>query len=130
MTDKPKVLLVEDNPINQKVASFHCRNFGFEVDIAENGKIGVEKFIENKYFFILMDIRMPILDGYGAVRLIREYETHNQPGHHIPIIALTANAFDSDRQECMESGMDEYVAKPYTAEDLKTALRRLHLLSE
>lgn len=117
-----KVLLVEDNPVNVMVASVTLRNSGCEVDIAANGKVGVEMAALEKYDCILMDVRMPVMDGLEATRRIREIE--KSTGRHVPIIALTASALTDDRNECFEAGMDDYLGKPFTLDSLKNALSR------
>jgi signal transduction histidine kinase len=117
-----KVLLVEDNPVNVMVASVTLRNSGCEVALAANGKIGVEMAISGKYDCILMDVRMPVMDGLEATRQIREIE--KTTGHHVPIIALTASALTDDRNECFEAGMDDYLGKPFNLDSLKNTLSR------
>ena len=115
-----KALVVEDNLINQLVAKKILEKEGFEVDISENGVEAVEAVQENNYAFVLMDIQMPEMDGYEATKKIREME--KLTGHHLPIIALTASAMDVDRELCIQSGMDEYVAKPVSRVTLLKAL--------
>jgi two-component system, sensor histidine kinase and response regulator len=115
-----RALVVEDNLINQLVAKKILEKIGFEVDVAENGVEAVEAVQKTNYAFVLMDIQMPEMDGYEATKNIREME--KQTGHHLPIIALTASAMDVDRELCILSGMDEYVAKPVNRADLLNAL--------
>ncbi|TVQ01363.1 MAG: hybrid sensor histidine kinase/response regulator [Balneolaceae bacterium] len=115
-----KVLVVEDNLINQLVAKKLLEKEGFEVDISENGVEAVEAVQKTNYAFVLMDIQMPEMDGYEATKKIREME--KQSGRHLPIIALTASAMDVDRELCILSGMDEYVAKPVNRFTLIKAL--------
>ncbi|MGD2088669.1 MAG: response regulator [Candidatus Aminicenantes bacterium] len=116
------ILLVEDNVFNQKVAIFNLKKYHYRVDLAENGKIAVEKFKNHRYDLVLMDIQMPIMDGYEATELIRnlEQEKFQQRGIevHTPIIAMTANALKEDEEKAFASGMDAHLAKPFSAEKL------------
>lgn len=108
-----KILLVEDNELNQEIAVELLKEAGFILDTAEDGTIAVEKMQKAKpgqYDLILMDIQMPIMDGYEAVCQIRKLK--NPETANIPIIAMTANAFEEDRQKALEAGMNEHVAKP------------------
>lgn len=108
-----KILLVEDNELNREIAVELLKEAGFILDTAEDGTIAVEKMQKAKpgqYDLILMDIQMPIMDGYEAVRQIRKLK--NPETANIPIIAMTANAFEEDRQKALEAGMNEHVAKP------------------
>jgi len=104
-----EILLVEDNRVNQKVAMAIIRKLGCHVDIAENGKVALEKLSRKSYDMIFMDCQMPVLDGYEATRRIRESEGEEE---HIPVIAMTANAMQGDREKCLKAGMDEYIPKP------------------
>lgn len=124
---KQKVLLVEDNPINQKVAGIYLKRLGFDMEIAENGKIGVEKFSHNDYDIILMDINMPVMDGFQATFLIREIERNEKPGTRTRIVAVTANALKGDRERCLQVGMDHYISKPYLPSDLERAFLALKI---
>ena len=112
-----KVLLVEDNPVNQEVAGAILRRFGCEVAIAEGGIDGVAEATSKPWDIILMDCQMPDLDGYEATRRIRAWEAEQAAaGKHLPrmpIIALTANAMRGSREQCLAAGMDDYVTKPF-----------------
>lgn len=119
---KLHVLLAEDNLINQKVAMMVVQKMGFTVDVAMNGKIAVDKFSQNSYDMILMDIMMPEMDGIEATKIIREIEKNKTPGKRIKIVALTANAMKEDREKCLSSGMDDYLSKPFKPEDLESLL--------
>ena len=119
--DNNKVLVVEDNAINQLVAKKILEKEGFDVDISENGVEALEAVQNNDYAFILMDVQMPEMDGYEATKKIREMEKNT--GRHLPIIALTASAMDTDRELCIQAGMDEYVAKPVNRVSLLKALK-------
>lgn len=104
-----QILLVEDYPTNREVALAHLKNLGCFVHIAENGKIAVEKFRKNPVDLILMDVQMPEMDGYQATQLIRTLPG----GQSVPIIGMTANAFDSDLSNCFKSGMNDVITKPF-----------------
>ena len=118
-----RVLLVEDNSMNREIATAILEEAGFKVDTAENGAIAVEKvtyYPEGFYDVILMDIQMPVMDGYTATRKIRSLE--NKAIAKIPIIAVSANAFDEDRQTSLEAGMNGHLAKPIVVDELLEVL--------
>ena len=116
----PRVLLAEDNLVNQKVALRLLARLGVEVDIVSNGREAVQQVIHAAYPLVFMDVQMPDMDGLEATRTIRADNTIQQPY----IIAMTANAFEEDRKNCMEAGMDDFVAKPVSVKDLQNALLR------
>ena len=122
--DGRKILLVEDNELNQEIAQAILENVGFIIDTADDGTIAVEmmkKMSADTYDLILMDVQMPIMNGYEATRAIRAL---NDPvKSKIPIVAMTANAFDEDRQEAIDAGMNGYVAKPINIEKLMETLK-------
>lgn len=118
-----RVLLVEDNPVNRMVAETMLGQFGIEVHAAENGLEALELYEQWPYDMILMDLQMPVMDGLEATQLIRKQEFRS--GKHTPIIALTANAMQGDRERCLESGMDGYLAKPVTLERLGQEMTRV-----
>jgi signal transduction histidine kinase/ActR/RegA family two-component response regulator len=113
------ILLVEDNLLNQKFAMTSLERAGHHVDLAENGRIAVEKFKNTPYDLILMDIAMPIMDGIEATRVIREIEAGKK---RIKIVAVTAHVMVTDREKCLEAGMDEYISKPYRPNELLSIL--------
>lgn len=112
-----KVLVVEDNKINQKVIIAKLAKFDIYPDLAENGQMALEKLAQNTYDLILMDCQMPIMDGYMATRELRLLEIKNKQPHQV-VIALTANALEGEREKCLASGMDNYLAKPIISQQL------------
>ena len=117
-----RLLLAEDNPINQKLAIVLLQKAGYSVDAVENGAQALEKIQANPYSAVLMDVQMPEMDGLEATRLIRELE--KDTGQHVPIIAMTAHAMQGDRERCLEAGMDDYVSKPLEPKVLFNVLER------
>jgi PAS domain S-box-containing protein len=115
LTRHLQVLLVEDNDINRLYAKSILNKWRCEVDIAENGLVAIEKVKNNNYDIVLMDVQMPVMDGYEATRAIRILDGDRK---EIPILALTANATKSDVQKCLASGMNDYLPKPFTPDDL------------
>ena len=116
-----RVLLAEDNPVNQKVALGLLERLGYRADLAANGKQAVARAEQQPYDLILMDLQMPEMDGLEASRLIRS----RLPAARQPkIIALTANAMQGDRELCLAAGMDDYVAKPVKLTEIAAAIRR------
>ena len=120
------ILLVEDNELNREIAQEILREYGFRVDTAENGAVAVEKVgtaAPGSYDLVLMDVQMPVMDGYTATRQIRALETPALAG--VPILAMTANAFDEDRRRAMESGMNGFLSKPIVIGDLVQELHKI-----
>ena len=124
--DGKRILLVEDNALNQEIAQTILEAAGFAIDTADDGSIAVERMKEmpaDTYDLILMDVQMPIMNGYQATRAIRALDDSVKAA--IPIVAMTANAFEEDRREAMDSGMNGYVAKPIDIEKLMKTLEEL-----
>ncbi len=115
-----RILLVEDNPVNRTVVEAMLRSLGLKVSVAGDGAEAVNMVTQEKFALVLMDCRLPIMDGYEATRRIRQL-----PGlNNLPIVALTANARQGDREACLQSGMNDYLAKPFKRTDLQEVLQR------
>jgi signal transduction histidine kinase/DNA-binding response OmpR family regulator len=115
---KLKILLCEDNVLNQKLASSVIQNFGFELDIADNGEEGIDFLSKNKYDLVLMDLQMPVKDGYETTVYIR-----NKMNSNIPIIAMTAHSLPGEQERCYNAGMNGYVPKPFKQPVLLKAIK-------
>ena len=122
---KLTILVVEDNAINLRLITAALTRAGHNVDTATDGQIALEKFRANSYDAILMDIMMPVMDGLTATREIRKLESarNSEPAKRVKIIAITANAFEDDRNKFFESGMDFYMNKPIEIEELNRILQ-------
>lgn len=118
--DSLSILLVEDNLSNRKVIEHYLKKHPCQITIAENGKEAVEKFMKGSYDLILMDMEMPVLDGYDATKIIRKWEAGALP---VPIVALTAHSFKEDREKCIKAGCTDYLSKPVKKEDLLRVLQ-------
>jgi CheY-like chemotaxis protein len=131
------ILVVEDNAINQKVASRLLQKLGYSVDLASNGVEALVALSKRSYDLVLMDCQMPEMDGFTATATIRRLEAALRKGEvalvpgssyenpHIPIIALTAHALSGDREKCIEAGMDEYLGKPIDLGALRSMLQEM-----
>jgi CheY-like chemotaxis protein len=119
---RPRLLLVEDNPMNQRVVTLMTERLGHEIDIVSDGRAAIDAIANRPpYDLILMDCHLPELDGFEATRLIRQLDGSVA---RTPIVALTASAYATDRQRCLDAGMDDYLAKPITFALFSSTLRR------
>jgi CheY-like chemotaxis protein len=119
---KPLILLVEDNPIQLRISKAYAEKLGMEVHGVSNCKEAIEALEKRKYALILMDWRMPEIDGIQCTRSIRDVDAKN--GLHTPIVALTARAMTGDKEKCLAAGMDDYLAKPFTTAQLREVMSR------
>ena len=142
MLDKPRILLVEDNLVNQKIAVRMLTKLGYQVDVANNGQEAVDAWQNRPYAIILMDCLMPEMDGFQATRAIREQGETSRMSKalggkeasstfggaantkHVIIIALTANAMEGDREKCLEAGMNDFIPKPVNIKILGEVLAK------
>lgn len=115
--NKFRILIAEDNEINQKVIRIILEKYGYDFKFARNGEEALELYYLDDYHLVLMDCQMPKIDGLQACRKIREFESLRQKTR-CPIVAMTANAMKGDREKCMEAGMDDFLSKPFRSQDL------------
>ena len=127
MNEKLSILLVEDNVLNQRIVAFSLKKLSHEVTIAKDGLEALEIFKKNKFDVILMDIMMPVMDGLEATVQIRNYEKDKSIINQTPIIALTANTMDNDREKCISFGMNDFMAKPFDVEKLNQIFEELRI---
>jgi CheY-like chemotaxis protein len=124
-----RILVAEDDPINQSLAVAFIEKLGGSVDVADNGKIAVDKCQKQRYDLVFMDCDMPEMDGFDAARALREQEREAAAPHRLPIIAMTAYAMPGDRERCLAAGMDDHVPKPVTIDVLQRIVR-CHVLPD
>jgi CheY-like chemotaxis protein len=113
-----KILLVEDNLMNQKVVMFNLKKLNCDITPVSNGKEALENFKNNSYDLILMDIMLPEMNGYEITTEIRKFEKIKEIKNPVTIIALTANTYENDKEKCLSVGMNEYLSKPFSAQQL------------
>ena len=113
-----KILLVEDNLMNQKVVMFNLKKLNCDITPVSNGKEALEIFKNNSYDLILMDIMLPEMNGYEITTEIRKFEKLKNIKNPVTIIALTANTYENDKEKCLNVGMNEYLSKPFSAQQL------------
>ncbi len=123
----PFILLVEDHPVNQKLAARMLERWGYQVAVAENGQIALDKIKNSSFDVVLMDMMMPVMDGLEATRQIRAFEKFAQQ-RRTPIIAMTANAMKSDKEDCFNAGMDDFLTKPIKSQDFLQVLQKYSAL--
>jgi two-component system, sensor histidine kinase len=120
-----RVLLAEDNPVNQEVGRLILEGLDCSVEVVDDGRLAVEAFFDEEFDLVFMDCQMPDLDGYEATRMIRHRESMNKgAGRRVPIVALTAHAMEGDREICLNAGMDDYISKPFTAEQIGAVIEK------
>jgi signal transduction histidine kinase/CheY-like chemotaxis protein len=119
-----RVLLAEDNAVNEAVAVAMLKGFGCEVEVAKDGREAVAAAYRSSFDLILMDCQMPEMDGFRATRVLRDLEASNAASARVPIIALTANALEGDRERCLGAGMDDYISKPFNQAQLWSVLQK------
>ena len=115
-----KILLAEDNEANQFLIKALTKTQDWDITVVDDGEKAIEQYKKDNYDLILMDVQMPVMNGYEATKIIREME--NEKGIRTPIIALTAFAMESDRDLCIEAGMDDYIAKPFKRQQFLDAI--------
>jgi len=119
-----KILLAEDNWINQRIAILTFRQLGISIDIASNGQDALDMYRQKKYDLIMMDLQMPVMDGLEATRQIRTIDKETESIHRVYIVALTANAISEMKEDCMKAGMDDFMEKPFQESDLRILLTK------
>jgi len=119
------ILLVEDNDLNQRLMKISLTRYHYNVTVAVNGLEGVQMFKNQKFDLILMDIMMPVMDGFEATKEIRNLEKKDASLGHTPIIAFTANTINNDREKCVNGGMDDIIEKPFDINKFREILSSL-----
>jgi len=120
----PRILVAEDNRVNQKVALQYLKNAGFAATVVADGQEAIDALRKHPFELVLMDVQMPVMDGLEATRRIRQAQAAHEPGFDraVRIVAMTANAMAGDRELCLAAGMDDYTSKPLTPSGIKTVL--------
>ena len=125
VSDKLSILLVEDNDLNQRLMKISLKRYNYTVSVANNGLEGVELFKIQKFDLILMDLMMPVMDGFEATKEIRKIESEDKNRPYTPIIAFTANTLNNDHDKCVAGGMDDILEKPFHFDKFSDILRNL-----
>jgi CheY-like chemotaxis protein len=125
VTDKLSILLVEDNELNQRLMKISLKKNNYSVEIANNGLEGVEIFKRQRFDLILMDLMMPVMDGFEATKEIRKIEAEDKERPYTPIIAFTANTLNNDHDKCVRGGMDDILEKPFHFEKFSDILKNI-----
>jgi hypothetical protein len=112
------ILIVEDNPVNQKLIAFLLARAGYSYEVADNGQVALERLEGGQFKLVLMDMMMPVMNGYDATRAIRS----NHRLRNLPVIALTANAMKGEDEKCRAAGCSDYLAKPYSKDQILNAI--------
>ena len=115
------ILIVEDNPVNQKLIAFLLARAGYSYEVAENGVEALQRIERNAFKLVLMDMMMPVMNGYDATKAIRA----NPKTKHLPVIALTANTMKGEDEKCRAAGCSDYLAKPYSKDQILNAIAML-----
>ncbi|MFA5326994.1 MAG: response regulator [Prolixibacteraceae bacterium] len=126
-TEDLKILIAEDNQINQRLAILTFKQLGLLCDIASNGKIAFEMHQQKHYDLILMDMHMPVLGGLESTELIRAYEKESGNGHSAFIVALTGSELNERRRDCISAGMNDFMEKPLRTDWLRTLIARISM---
>jgi osomolarity two-component system sensor histidine kinase NIK1 len=119
-----KILLIEDNLLNQKVVMYNLEKQNYDITAVTNGNDAIEKIKNNIFDIVLMDIMLPGMNGFDITDKIRNFEKSNKTNKSLIIIALTANTLNNDRDKCINAGMNEYLPKPFTAEELVNIIKK------
>jgi len=121
----PKIMLVDDNKVNQRLAMLIFRQIGFSCDIASDGMEAFEMYKQKRYDLIFMDIQMPVMDGLESTQLIRAFEKDSEPLHRAIIVALSGSDLTENKDACLEVGMDDFIEKPIRVESLREYISKL-----
>jgi CheY-like chemotaxis protein len=125
ITNPLSILLVEDNELNQKLMQIMLKKYNYDVAIANNGAEGVELFKNRKFDLVLMDLMMPVMDGFEATKEMRRIESEEKERMYTPIIAFTANTLNNDYDKCVDGGMDNIIEKPFSYDKFSEILKNL-----
>ncbi|MEN8115659.1 MAG: response regulator [Bacteroidota bacterium] len=113
-----KILLVEDNVLNQKIVVFNLSKLGYNITTVTNGRDAIKEVKTHTFDLVLMDLMLPGMNGYEITKEIRKHEQNNKKDNSVPVIAITANTLDNDQDKCIKAGMNDYLPKPFTTDQL------------